>query len=54
LLRAVRRPGSRPSAEAAAAAYRALKQSLGLDEIAVDRILAAQTLASGECQPAGS
>jgi SAM-dependent methyltransferase len=42
LLRAVRRPESRPSAEAVAAAYGALKQSLGLDEIASDRILAAQ------------
>jgi hypothetical protein len=42
LLRAVRRPESRPSEQAASEAYRAFKHSLGLDEIAPDRILAAK------------
>jgi SAM-dependent methyltransferase len=45
LLRAVRRPGPSGADEGAAQAYRALKQSLELDEIAVDRILAAPPLA---------
>jgi hypothetical protein len=43
LLRAVRRPGPSGPDEATAQAYRALKQSLGLHEIAVDRIIGAQT-----------
>jgi len=41
LLRAVRRRETRPADEAALAAYREFKRSLGLDEIAPDRILAA-------------
>ena len=39
LLRAVRRPEPDRPNEAAAEAYGALKQSLGLDEIATDRII---------------
>jgi SAM-dependent methyltransferase len=42
LLRAVRRPEPRPSDEAAIEAYRAFKESLGLAEIASDRIVAAR------------
>ena len=42
LLRAVRRPDPRPSDEAAIEAYRAFKHSLGLTEIAPDRIVAAK------------
>jgi hypothetical protein len=42
LLRAVRRPATDgPSAGAALEAYRQLKQSLGLDEVATDGILGA-------------
>jgi hypothetical protein len=42
LLRAVRRADPRPSDEAAIEAYRAFKHSLGLGEIAPDRIVAAR------------
>jgi hypothetical protein len=46
LLRAVWRPGPSGADEAATAAYVALKQSLGLDEIASDQILAAHGAAA--------
>ena len=42
LLRAVRRPEPDLPTAAAAQVYGALKQSLGLDEIATDRIISAQ------------
>jgi SAM-dependent methyltransferase len=44
LLRAVRRPEATDPRDAATDAYRQLKQSLGLDEIAPDRIVAALSL----------
>ncbi len=53
LLRAVRRPETNGVNEGALAAYRQLKHSLGLSEIAVDRIVE-DIPASGGCQPAGS
>ncbi len=53
LLRAVRRPETNGANEGALAAYRQLKHSLGLAEIAVDRIVE-DVPASGGCQPAGS
>jgi hypothetical protein len=54
LLRAVRRQDSHSHDSRAVEAYRELKGSLGLDEIASDRIIAAAASASGGCKPAGS